>query len=187
MRVTDETSEDSKENGDSCVGDTPDIVYAMKPLTQTKEPLDSDEEDAAILIAAANGNLSPIEASITARPAKAKNRTRKRSRVLRGTSGLADIKSRAAKKATNFTPKLGARKTKAAKKKVQQLHLTKPPKKKQLKGYVTLSVCGRKAAFSNRINLRFIYIAECQRSRTSYYVAFNSLEAITSFSVKLLV
>lgn len=129
---TENTPEDSTDNGDSCVGDTPEIVLAMKPLAQQNEQVDSDEEDAAILNAAANGCLSPVETTDAVKPAQARTRSRKRSRLLRGTAGLADIKSRKVKK-TTVTPKSAPKKSKA-KKKVQQLHLTEPPKKNQIKG-----------------------------------------------------
>lgn len=126
------TTEDSTDNGDSCVGDTPDIVLPMKPLTQQKDQVDSDEEDAAILDAAANGCLSPVEITDAVKPVQTRTRTRKRSRLLRGTVSLADIKSRKVKK-TNGTPKTAPKRNKS-KKKVQQLHLTEPPKKSQIKG-----------------------------------------------------
>eukprot|EP00890_Picochlorum_soloecismus_P000999 jgi/Picsp_1/18/NSC_00018-R1_hypothetical protein CHLNCDRAFT_50408 [Chlorella variabilis] len=131
MPQADITTEDSTDNGDSCVGDTPDIVLAMKPLAQQNGNVDSDEEDAAILNAAANGCLSPIETTDVVKPVQTRTRTRKRSRLLRGTAGLADIKSRKVKK-TAATPKTATKKNKA--KKVQQLHLTEPPKKNQVKG-----------------------------------------------------
>lgn len=127
------TPEDSTDNGDSCVGDTPEIILAMKPLAQRNEHVDSDEEDAAILNAAANGCLSPVvEATDAIKPAQIRTRTRKRSRLLRGTAGLASIKSHKVKK-TSVTPKNVPKKSKA-KNKVQQMHLTEPPKKNQIKG-----------------------------------------------------
>ena len=52
---------DYSSDTDSCIGDSPDAVVAMKPLIQPTPGDMSDEEDAAILNAAANGSLSPVE------------------------------------------------------------------------------------------------------------------------------
>ncbi|KAI8113698.1 hypothetical protein M9435_003692 [Picochlorum sp. BPE23] len=52
---------DYSSDTDSCIGDSPDAVVAMKPLIQPTPGDVSDEEDAAILNAAATGSLSPVE------------------------------------------------------------------------------------------------------------------------------
>jgi len=68
---------DYSSDTDSCMGDTPDVMIAMKPLIQASpDKYDSDEEDAAILNAAANGVLSPVDGD---KPAPAQRRVRKRS------------------------------------------------------------------------------------------------------------
>ena len=68
---------DYSSDTDSCMGDTPDVMVAMKPLIQASpDKYDSDEEDAAILNAAANGGLSPVDGD---KPAPIQRRVRKRS------------------------------------------------------------------------------------------------------------
>ena len=87
---------------DSCMGDTPDVMVAMKPLMQASpDKYDSDEEDAAILNAAANGGLSPADSD---KPAPVPRRIRKKGLAAVITRGTGEVarrnKSRAAAAAT---------------------------------------------------------------------------------------
>lgn len=86
---------------DSCMGDTPDVMVAMKPLMQASpDKYDSDEEDAAILNAAANGGLSPVDGD---KPAPVPRRIRKKALVAVTTRGPGEVARRNKSKAAAVT------------------------------------------------------------------------------------
>lgn len=118
---------DYSSDTDSCIGDSPDAVVAMKPLIQPTPGDVSDEEDAAILNAAATGSLSPVE--------NQKNNTvtlprRKRRRsllgVARGNNDSEPLKKvktkRGSTKRSDETPMADENQAQGEPK--QQLHLT---------------------------------------------------------------
>ena len=117
---------DYSSDTDSCVGDSPDMVIAMKPLMHDSPENDSDEEDAAILNAAANGGLSPAIEEI--KPTSIVRKKRRRS-LLAATKGLLDTdgrkKAKQAPKQAFKTPKQQAAKDEKPPK-IRQVHLTNP-------------------------------------------------------------
>ncbi len=91
---------------DSCMGDTPDVMVAMKPLMQAMpDKYDSDEEDAAILNAAANGGLSPVDSD---KPAPVPRRIRKKALAAVTTRGPGEIARRNKAKAAAVTTETAA-------------------------------------------------------------------------------
>lgn len=125
---------DYSSDTDSCVGDSPDVVIAMKPLIQTSQDNDSDEEDAAILNAAANGGLSPTDEANKPKPAVRRKRRRS---LLAATKGLIDSdvrkKVKQAPRQPLKTPTEQVSDVHEKQKKRKQLHLTNPPIKQRKK------------------------------------------------------
>lgn len=122
-------SPDYSSDTDSCIGDTPDVVIAMKPLIGEPQYNDSDEEDAAILNAAANGSLSPGDE--VSKPKPVIRRKRRRS-LLAATKGLVDldvrkkVKQSSKPKQSTKTPKQSTQEERNKPIKNKQLHLTDP-------------------------------------------------------------
>ena len=107
-RHSDSPGPDYASDTDSSFGDSPDVMIAMKPLMQpARDKYDSEEEDAAILNAAANGDLSPVDSD---KPAPVPRRTRKKGLVAVATRGPTEIARRnkmisKGKAATNIAAK----------------------------------------------------------------------------------
>ena len=103
----DAASPDYSSDTDSCAGDTPEIVVTMKPLLQPMPSVDSDEEDAAILNAAANGSLSPVDSD--SKPI-VQRRKRRRS-LLAATKGAIDAVKESTRKRKDCSDQKGNEKT----------------------------------------------------------------------------